>query len=141
VEGLGQFLEVHPTDDVADRLGAHGRVEDAATTAARPVPFVQGAEVVLGQGHERLDRFDLVALLADVVLGAVGVAAIGAVADPAGAWGVAIIEADSSREVEALQARDPVVLAGRGFSYQNFFMPTVALRPVEPRAAVSTVSP
>jgi uncharacterized protein YciI len=69
------------------------------------------------------------------------VAAIGAVADPAGGWGVAIIEADSREEVEALQARDPVVLAQRGFSYQTFFMPTVALRPVEPRAAVSTVSP
>jgi hypothetical protein len=61
------------------------------------------------------------------------VAAIGAVADPAGAWGVAIIEADSRQEIEALQARDPVVLSARGFSYQNFLMPTVALRPVEPR--------
>ena len=69
------------------------------------------------------------------------VAAIGAVADPAGAWGVAIIEADSRQEIEALQARDPVVLSARGFSYQNFLMPTVALRPVEPRAAVSTISP
>ena len=69
------------------------------------------------------------------------VAAIGAVADPAGAWGVAIIEADDRPEIEALQARDPVVLSARGFSYQNFLMPTVALRPVEPRAAVSTVSP
>ncbi len=69
------------------------------------------------------------------------VAAIGAVADPAGAWGVAIIEASDRQEIEALQARDPVVLAARGFSYQNFLMPNVALRPVEPRAAVSTVSP
>jgi uncharacterized protein len=69
------------------------------------------------------------------------VAAIGAVADPAGAWGVAIIEAASVAEVEALQARDPVVLSGRDFSYQTFLMPTVALRPVEPRAAVSTISP
>ncbi len=69
------------------------------------------------------------------------VAAIGAVADPAGAWGVAIIEAGDRQEVEALQARDPVVLSASGFSYQNFLMPTVALRPVEPRAAVSTISP
>ncbi len=69
------------------------------------------------------------------------VAAMGPVADPAGAWGVAIIEADSLEEVEALQARDPVVLSASGFSYQNFLMPMVALRPVEPRAAVSTVSP
>ena len=69
------------------------------------------------------------------------VAAIGAVADPAGAWGVSIIEAADRQEVEALQARDPVVQSGRGFSYQNFLMPTLALRPVEPRAAVSTISP
>ena len=69
------------------------------------------------------------------------VAAIGAVADPAGAWGVAIIEAGDRQEIEALQARDPVVLSARGFFYQNFLMPTVALRPVEPRAAVSSVSP
>ena len=69
------------------------------------------------------------------------VAAIGAVDDPAGAWGVAIIEAGDRQEVEALQARDPVVLSARGFFYQNFLMPTVALRPVEPRAAVSSVSP
>ena len=51
------------------------------------------------------------------------VAAIGAVADPAGAWGVAIIEAGDRQEIEALQARDPVVLSARGFSYQNFLMP------------------
>jgi len=69
------------------------------------------------------------------------VAAMGPVDDPAGVWGVAIIEAESRAEVEALQARDPIVLSGRGFSYQNFLMPRVALRPVEPRAAVSTISP
>ena len=69
------------------------------------------------------------------------VAAMGPVDDPDGAWGVAIIEAQSRGEVEALQARDPVVRSGRGFSYRNFLMPTVALRPVEPRAAVNTISP
>ncbi|MGD0189031.1 MAG: YciI family protein [Roseiarcus sp.] len=69
------------------------------------------------------------------------VAAIGAVADPAGAWGVAIIEAESVAEVESLQARDPVLVAGRGFAYQNFVMPTIALRPAESRAAVSSVTP
>ena len=69
------------------------------------------------------------------------VVAIGVVADPAGAWGVAIIEAESREEVEALQARDPVVLSGRDFAYQTFLMPVAAMRPVEPRAAVSTISP
>jgi len=69
------------------------------------------------------------------------VVAMGPVDDPAGAWGVSIVEADSFGEIEALQARDPAILSGRGFSYQNFHMPAVALRPVEPRAAVSTISP
>jgi uncharacterized protein YciI len=69
------------------------------------------------------------------------VAAMGPVADPAGEWGVAIVEASSVGEVEALQAHDPAIVSRRGFSYQNYFMPSVALRPVEPRAAVSTISP
>jgi uncharacterized protein len=69
------------------------------------------------------------------------VVAMGPVADPAGEWAVAIMEAASPGEVEALQARDPAILAGRGFSYQNYLMPRVALRPIEPRAAVSTISP
>jgi hypothetical protein len=69
------------------------------------------------------------------------VAAMGPVADPAGEWGVAIIEAGSVGEVEALQAGDPVIVSRCGFSYRNYFMPSVALRPVEPRAAVSTISP
>ena len=69
------------------------------------------------------------------------VAAMGAVDDPAGAWGVAIIEADSAAEVESLQARDPVLAVARGFAYQNYPMPTIALRPAESRTAVSSVTP
>ena len=69
------------------------------------------------------------------------VVAMGPVADPAGVWGVAIIEAEQVGEIEALQARDPVIVSQRGFSYQNYFMPNLALRAVEPRAAVSTISP
>ena len=69
------------------------------------------------------------------------VAAIGAVADPAGAWGVAIIEAGDRQEIEALQARDPVVLSAQRLLLPELPHANVALRPVEPRAAVSTVSP
>jgi uncharacterized protein YciI len=69
------------------------------------------------------------------------VIAIGAVADPAGAWGVAIVEAGSAAAVKALQARDPVVVADRGFAYATYAMPTIAVRPAEPRAAVSSVTP
>ncbi len=68
-------------------------------------------------------------------------AAIGAVADPAGAWGVAIIEAESVAEVEIAAGARSRRIAGRGFAYQNFVMPTIALRPAEPRAAVSSVTP
>jgi uncharacterized protein YciI len=69
------------------------------------------------------------------------VVAMGSVADPAGVWRVAIMEADSAGEVEALQARDPLIVAQRGYAYHNYLMPDAALRPVEPRAAVSTISP
>jgi uncharacterized protein YciI len=69
------------------------------------------------------------------------VIAIGAVDDPAGGWGVAIIEAASAEAVRALLARDPVVAANRGFAYETYAMPTISVRPAEPRAPVSSVSP
>ncbi len=34
VEGASQLLEIHPDDDVADRFGAHGGVEDPTAAAA-----------------------------------------------------------------------------------------------------------
>jgi uncharacterized protein YciI len=67
--------------------------------------------------------------------------AIGPVADPAGAWGVAILEAGSAEAVQALQAGDPVIAANRGFRYETYPTPTISLRPAEPRAAVSSVTP
>lgn len=69
------------------------------------------------------------------------VIAIGPVADPAGAWGVAILEANSLEWVNALQAGDPVIAANRGFHYETYPMPTISLRAVEQRAPVSSVSP
>jgi len=65
---------------------------------------------------------------------------LGSVDDPEGAWGVAITEAPRER-LEALQARDPAILAGRGFRYENFPMPTVRVRPIEALAPVSSVTP
>jgi uncharacterized protein YciI len=38
----------------------------------------------------------------------------GPVADPAGGWGVAIVEADSESQVEAIRAADPVVINDLG---------------------------
>jgi uncharacterized protein YciI len=69
------------------------------------------------------------------------VIAMGAVADPAGGWGVAILEAGSAEAVEAMQADDPVVAAKRGFHYAIYPMPTIVHRAAESRAAVSSVTP
>jgi uncharacterized protein len=40
--------------------------------------------------------------------------AFGPVADPAGSWGLAVVEADSEDDVYAIRAADPVVLADLG---------------------------
>ena len=47
------------------------------------------------------------------------VIAMGPVADPSGAYGVAIIEAPSLAALEAMQASDPAILSTRGFAYEN----------------------
>ena len=69
------------------------------------------------------------------------VIAMGPVADPAGAYGVAIIEAPSLAALEAMQASDPAILAKRGFVYENFPMPTIAVRPSMPLAPITSVTP
>ena len=77
---LGELVQLHALDQLADGLGAHaGGEEPRAATDARAVLAVQLAEVEavergLGQHHARLDALDLVARLADVVLGALGLA-------------------------------------------------------------------
>jgi uncharacterized protein len=40
--------------------------------------------------------------------------AFGPVADPAGDWGVAVVEAETAEEVEAIRSADPVVLSNLG---------------------------
>ena len=74
-------------------------------------------------------------------VGAGTVIAMGPVADPAGVWGVAIVNAPSLEWLEAAQARDPAILSARGFEYENFSMPAVQVAPIEPLAPVSSVSP
>jgi len=69
------------------------------------------------------------------------VIAMGAVADPAGGWGVAIVETASLEALQALVARDPVILAERGFRYETYPMPAIAVRPGEAKAPVSSISP
>ena len=53
----------------------------------------------------------------------VRVFALGLVADPAGAFGVAIIEADGEATVRALADADPAIQAGIGMRYEIHPMP------------------
>jgi uncharacterized protein YciI len=69
------------------------------------------------------------------------VVAMGPVADPAGGYGVAIIEAASTAALEAMQGADPAIKAGRGFAYENLLMPAIAVRPSLPLAPITSVTP
>jgi len=69
------------------------------------------------------------------------VIAMGPVADPAGGYGVAIIEAPSLAALEAMQAADPAAMSKRGFSYENYLMPSIAVRPSMPLAPITSVTP
>jgi hypothetical protein len=69
------------------------------------------------------------------------VIAMGPVADPAGAYGVAIIEAPSRDALDAMLASDPAILSRTGFSYQVFSMPAIAVRPSLPLAPIDSVTP
>ncbi len=68
------------------------------------------------------------------------VIAMGPVVDPAGGYGVAIIEAASDAALEAMQKADPVILAG-GFAYENCRMLGIAVRPSQPLAPITSISP
>jgi uncharacterized protein YciI len=69
------------------------------------------------------------------------VVAMGPVADPAGGYGVAIIEAPSLAALEAMQASDPAIASGRGFAYENFPMLAIAVRPSLPLSPIDSVTP
>jgi uncharacterized protein len=69
------------------------------------------------------------------------VIAMGPVADPAGGYGVAIIEAVSEAALEAMLRADPVIAAGRGFAYENMVMPGIAVRPSLQLAPITSVAP
>ena len=69
------------------------------------------------------------------------VVAMGPVADPAGGYGVAIVEAASQAALEAMLASDPVIVAGCGFSYESCLMPMIAVRPSMPLTPITSVTP
>ena len=53
--------------------------------------------------------------------------AFGPVADPTGAWGIAIVEAETEDEVKAIRAADPVVKSDLG-PVQIYLMPNAITR-------------
>jgi hypothetical protein len=55
-------------------------------------------------------------------------AAFGLVGDPAGAYGVGIIEIEDGADVHALAAQDPTILANAGFKYEIHQMPRAVTR-------------
>lgn len=57
------------------------------------------------------------------------VIAFGLVADPAGPYGMAIVEVENDADVHRLTAGDPVIQAGRGFKYDIQPMPRGAVHP------------
>jgi uncharacterized protein len=69
------------------------------------------------------------------------VVAMGPVADPDGDYGVAIIDAASDAALEAMQETDPVIAAGCGFTYENSRMLGIAVRPSQPLAPTTSVTP
>jgi uncharacterized protein len=65
----------------------------------------------------------------------------GPVADPSGGYGIAVIEAADEAAMRELSARDPVMSAGRGFSYAIHAMPQIVLRDRLPPNASAFPSP
>ena len=52
----------------------------------------------------------------------------GPVADPAGTWGVAVLEVADEAAARSLVDADPVAASGKGFSYDVLTMPAGATR-------------
>lgn len=53
---------------------------------------------------------------------------VGPVLDPAGVWGVAIVDVDDAAAASTLTGQDPVILSGRGFRYEIHPIPQAILR-------------
>ncbi len=57
---------------------------------------------------------------------------VGPVLDPAGVWGVAVVEAADAAAATALTEADPIITAGLGFRYEIYPIPQAILRPTSP---------
>ena len=54
------------------------------------------------------------------------VVTFGLVADPAGAFGIAVVEVNEEAEVLSLTRNDPTVVSGQGFRFEIYPMPVGA---------------
>ena len=66
---------------------------------------------------------------------------MGPVNDAKGGYGVMIAHAPSLKMLEEWQAKDPAILSGLDFRFENYPMPTARVAPTEPLAPVSSISP
>jgi hypothetical protein len=57
------------------------------------------------------------------------VVAFGVVADPAGVYGIGIVEVGDEAEVRRLTENDPTILHGEGFRFDVHLMPHGAVHP------------
>ncbi len=76
VESPRELLEVHPDDDVADRLGAHPGEEDATAARPSPEPSVEVPHLALEERLHRLQALELVADASQLVLLAFGLVGV-----------------------------------------------------------------
>jgi len=53
---------------------------------------------------------------------------MGPVQDPAGPWGLAVVEAGSEEEVRSIVDRDPTILSGLGFRWEIYPMLQAVVR-------------
>jgi len=56
--------------------------------------------------------------------------AFGAVADPAGAWGLAVVEAGPDIDLDQIREHDPVMRRGLGARIEMYPMPNAVVRPL-----------
>ena len=52
----------------------------------------------------------------------------GPVADPAGAWGVGIVQVDDAAAAQAISEQDPAITSGMGFTIDILPMPQAVVR-------------
>ncbi|MDQ4135994.1 MAG: YciI family protein [Pseudomonadota bacterium] len=53
---------------------------------------------------------------------------VGPVFDPAGVWGMAVVDVADAAAASALTAEDPIIRAGAGFRYEIYLIPQAILR-------------